>query len=83
MDSSPPGSYVHGILQARTLEWVAIPFSRDFPDPGIESVSLISPSLAGGFFTISATSKPIKLTYDPTNPLLGIYLEETTIEKDT
>ena len=28
MDSNPPGSSVHGILQARTLEWVAIPFSR-------------------------------------------------------
>ena len=28
MDYSPPGSSVHGILQARTLEWVAIPFSR-------------------------------------------------------
>ena len=27
MDSSPPGSSVHRILQARTLEWVAIPFS--------------------------------------------------------
>ena len=27
-DSSPPGSSVHGILQARILEWVAIPFSR-------------------------------------------------------
>ena len=29
MDCSPPGSSVHGILQARTLEWVGIPFSRD------------------------------------------------------
>ena len=28
MDSSPPGSSVYGILQARILEWVAIPFSR-------------------------------------------------------
>ena len=28
MDGSPPGSSVPGILQARTLEWVAIPFSR-------------------------------------------------------
>ena len=28
MDSSPPGSSVHGILQARVLEWVAISFSR-------------------------------------------------------
>ena len=27
-DSSPPGSSVHGLLQARTLEWVAMPFSR-------------------------------------------------------
>ena len=28
MDCSPPGSSVHGILQARILEWVAIPFLR-------------------------------------------------------
>ena len=28
MDSSPPGSAVPGILQARTLEWVAISFSN-------------------------------------------------------
>ena len=28
MDYGPPGSSVHGILQARILEWVAIPFSR-------------------------------------------------------
>ena len=28
MDYSLPGSSVHGILQARILEWVAIPFSR-------------------------------------------------------
>ena len=30
---SPPGPRVHGILQTRTLEWVAIPFSRDLPTP--------------------------------------------------
>ena len=36
IDCSPPGSSVHGVLQARILEWVAIPFSRDLPDPGIE-----------------------------------------------
>ena len=39
MGCSPPGSSVHGILQARILEWVAIPFSRDLPDPGIKPVS--------------------------------------------
>ena len=36
MDCNPPGCSVHGILQARILEWVAIPFSRDLPDPGIK-----------------------------------------------
>ena len=33
MDCSPPGSSVHGILQARILEWVAIPFSRGSSQP--------------------------------------------------
>ena len=28
MECSPPGSFVHGILQARTLEWLAISFSK-------------------------------------------------------
>ena len=55
MDCSPPGSSVHGILQARILEWVAMPPSRGFPDPGIEPASLISPALTGGFFTTGAT----------------------------
>ena len=36
MDCSPPGSSVLGILQARILEWIAILFSRDLLDPGIE-----------------------------------------------
>ena len=35
MDCSPPGSSVHGILQAR-MEWVTMPSSRDFPTPRIE-----------------------------------------------
>ena len=34
MVCSPPGSSVHGILQARILEWGAMPSSRDLPDPG-------------------------------------------------
>ena len=36
VDYSPPGSSVHGILQARILEWVAIPSPGDLPDAGIE-----------------------------------------------
>ena len=44
MDCRPSGSSVHGILQARILEWVAFPPPGDLPDPGIELASLMSPS---------------------------------------
>ena len=36
MDGNTPGSSVHGILQARILEWVAYPPSGDLLDPGIK-----------------------------------------------
>ena len=52
MDYSPPGSFVHGILQARILEWVAILFSRRSPWPRDQTrVSCMS----GRFSTIWAT----------------------------
>ena len=54
-DCSPSGSSVHGILQARILEWVAISFSRDLPNPGIECISR---ALAGKFFTTEPPGKP-------------------------
>ena len=46
-DCSPPDCSVHGISQARILEWVAISSSRDFPNPGIEPAltSPVSPAL--------------------------------------
>jgi len=48
MDCSPPGSSVHGLLQARILEWVAIPFSTGSSQPRDQTqVSCI----AGRFFT--------------------------------
>ena len=50
MNCSVPGSSVHGILQATILEWVAISFSRDLPDPGIEHES---PALQAGFCRLS------------------------------
>ena len=55
MDYSQPGSSLHGILQLRILEWVAMPPPGDLPEPGIEPSSLVSPVLAGRFFTTSAT----------------------------
>ena len=58
MHYSPQGSSVHGILQARTLERVAIPFSRD-------SFQLRDQTwvfhIACGFFTIWATRKGLYL----------------------
>ena len=36
MNCSPPGSSVHGILQARILEWVPFPSPGNLPEPGIE-----------------------------------------------
>ena len=58
MDHSQPDSSIHGILKARILEWVAMPSFRRrsyLPDPGTEPASLMSPVLAGRFFTISTT----------------------------
>ena len=46
---------LHGILQARTLEWVPCPPPGDLPTPGAEPMSLKSPAWAGGFFTTSVT----------------------------
>ena len=40
MDCSSPGSSVHGTLQTRTLEWVAIPFSRGFSIQGLKPALL-------------------------------------------
>ena len=51
----PPCSSVHGIFQARMLEWVGISFSRGSPDSEIKPMS---PALAGGFFTIVPPGKP-------------------------
>ena len=48
MDCSLPGSSVHGILQARILEWVAVPFSRGSSQP--RDRTQVS-HIAGRFFT--------------------------------
>ena len=52
VDCSPPGSFLHGILQARILEWVAISFSRGSSQPRDRTgVSYIP----GRRFNLSAT----------------------------
>ena len=57
MDCSPPGSSVHGILQARILEWVAIPLSRGSSSPRDQTqVSCVS-CIEGRFFTTELLGK--------------------------
>ena len=56
LDCSPPGSSVHGILQARILQWVAMPFSRGSSQPRDQTwVSRI----AGTFFTVWDTTEAL------------------------
>ena len=58
MDCSPPGSSVHGILQARILEQVASSFSRaSFQSRDQTCISCI-PYIAGRFFTAEPLEKP-------------------------
>ena len=58
MDCSPPGSLSMGILQARILEWVAIPFSRGSSQP--RDWTRVS-CIADRFFTIWATREALAL----------------------
>ena len=58
MDCSPAGSSVHGVLQARTLEWVAVPSSRGSSQPRDQSHSSW---VAGGFLTPEPPGKPFYL----------------------
>ena len=64
MDCSALGSSVHGILQARILEWVAVPsfrgFPQDLPDLGIEPMSLTSNlHWQAGYLPLAPPGKPI------------------------
>ena len=58
-DCSPPGSSVHGILQARTLEWVAFSYSRG-SSSGPRDQTRVSHALADGFFTTSTSWEAAK-----------------------
>ena len=64
MDCSPPGSSVHGILQARILEWVAISFSRGSSQPG--DWTQIS-CIAGRCFNLWATREAHQQIKDAAN----------------
>ena len=55
MNCSLPGSSIHGIFQARILEWLPFPPPGDLPNSGIKPRS---PALAGRFFTTELPGKP-------------------------
>ena len=61
MECSPPGSSVHGIFQARVLEWVTISFSRGSSQP--RDRTLVS-HIASRYFTIWATMIEVKCLVD-------------------
>ena len=70
-DCSPPGFFVHGILRARILEWVAIPFSRGSSQ--LKDQTWVS-NIAGRFFIIWAT-REITLSPHLNNPGLPFHLK--------
>ena len=69
MDCSSPSSSVHGILQARILESVAIPFSSRYSQP--RDQTWIS-HITGRFFTIWATGKTKFLSYTKCPYVIGL-----------
>ena len=73
MDCSLPGCFVHGIFQARILEW-PFPSPGDLPNPGIETVSLASLASAGEFFTTSTTWESPDLSQYLVTNIKNIYM---------
>ena len=64
---------VHGILQARILEWVAFPFSRDWTNPGIEPRS---PALQADSLPAEPQGKPKNTAVGSLSLLQGIFLTQ-------
>ena len=60
IDCSPPDSFVHGIFQQEYWSGLLFPPPGDLLDLGIEPMFLVSPALAGGFFTTAPPGKPQK-----------------------
>ena len=68
MDGSPPGSSVHGILQARIPEWAAISFSRGSSQPRDQTCISRGSCFADRFFTTEPPGKPLVNETQHINP---------------
>ena len=58
----PSGPSVHEISQAKYWSGLPCPSPGDLPHPGIKPLSLVSPALAGGFFTATPLGKPYDIS---------------------
>ena len=75
VDCSPPGSFIHGILQARILEWVATSFSRGSSRPRDRTqVSCI----AGRHFNLWATREAMHTNQSP-NTCVHVYVSHKSL----
>ena len=63
MNYSPPGSSIHGVSQARILQWVAMLSSGDLSHLGIEPMIPAPPAWAG-FFTTAPPGKTLGILYE-------------------
>ena len=70
IDSSSPGSPIPGILRARTLEYVAVSYSRESSDPRIEPRCPASPPLSGGSLPLSHLGSPLCCLVAKSRPTL-------------
>ena len=77
MDCSPPGSSVHWVSQARILEWVSMPSSKDLPNPGIKPVSLSLVRWWAGSLPLVPPGNPILVAPILTFKLCDIFTENS------
>ena len=79
MDCSPLGSSIHGIFQARILEWVAISFSRGSSWPGIEP----TPPALQADSTVWATRELVQCTYVNYTSIKQLFKTDMYNRRDT
>ena len=72
MDRSLPGSSIHGIFQARVLEWAAISFSRGSSQPRVQT--RVSCIVGRRFYCLSHQGSPYHMGHLPKPPTFGLNL---------
>ena len=77
MDCSLPGSSVHGTFRQEYRSGLPCPSLGNIPNPGIKSMSLPSPMLAGRFFTTSTTWEARQRDYIPQFTRVSLYSNMT------